>query len=224
LANETNAPRRRALFLGGCGPCASALRERLCAEPSYEKVFTLAKGRGFSTLLNQVLVERVDEFDAEDVYCVVEPPSTRPVVHASPYPAMVETDVLDVARSVLNAGAQRFIYIRPVASFSQPAVLYGRPQNVMEMELTDLAFNQLFVIRPALFNVAPPSGNFFERIVRGAAEQFKNSLAGQRNSPLTLVRVLDQILAMTLPIGRGVKIIEHGEIRQRHLDLLTLTQ
>jgi hypothetical protein len=207
---EDAAPRRTALVLGAGGRLGERVLDQVLGQEAYERVFVWARQVVNGTVLKLLAVEDPGALHVDDVYCVVgrEGGSARTDV----FHTVAEHEILALARTVLAAGAKRFVMLTPVSAFSQPAAMYRQLQNVEELELAALPFDSLVIVRPSSWGMGRRDEGWFARIMRGAIDQIAYTMAGKKHVPMTAQKVAEISVTQAMAAPAGLTIIEPDQL------------
>jgi len=199
-----NAAPRAALALGMIGALGEEVLAQLLASPAYHRVHV-----GVTQPINSATARFVAWIVGQgtpvvdDAYvCVADETTVIPA--ASPIRAFTEEEVLDAARAARAAGARRLVVIAPLAALLQMNEAVRTLAGAHEVELIELGFEQLIIVRPTARDLADGTG------MRGLVQAAGRALAdimlptyARALAPQTAARaILEAVLAA--PAGLSV--------------------
>lgn len=165
LAPPTAAP-GVALALGMAGALGEELLAALVASPRYRLVLVALKrpvASGTARYRPWLIGSSV--IAADDAYlCLTGPDSLIP--RTSPVQAFDAAHLIDAARIAQDAGVRRLIVISPLSALLQMNAASHTVSSEHELELVQMKFETLVVVRPTETELAESSGPWVGRTVR----------------------------------------------------------
>jgi len=148
---------RNAMIAGASGLVGSFCLQRLLRESRYDNIHSLV--RRPSGLAHARLVEHVVDFDSleneptlpavDDVYCCLG----TTIAKAGSREAFEKVDhdyVLSLGRITRLTGAQRFLLVSALGADPVSGVFYNRVKGSTEVDIQQLDFPALHILRPSL--------------------------------------------------------------------------
>lgn len=216
-------PRVNALVFGAVGKVGEELLNQVLANPDYQRVHVATRRALGSTIdkleplffpgeeLPQEAIVIDPAIRARDVYCCLC--DTRTFYRRDDvYHRVQASQVLNLAKACLGAGAKRLVLVKPVDAISQLGG-YGRfLTDVEEMQLVALAYQTLVIIRPAseLGTVAPKS--FAHKIAGGVLNLSASYMMPARLQPRRTKTMVSACFNALESRGPGIHIISLDQL------------
>jgi hypothetical protein len=216
-------PGVNALVFGAVGKMGEELLTQVLSNPAYKSVYVATRRELGSTIakLEPVLfpgeelpsgpnvINQVTQ--AHDVYCCLC--DTRTFYRRDDvYHRVQASQVIDIARACLAAGAKRLVLVKPTDAMSQLGG-YGRfLTDAEEVQLIELPFQTLVIIRPASDSTAVAGKHFLQRLAGGVLNLLGSYMIPARLHPRRTKTVVKACIQALESRGTGIHIISLDQL------------
>jgi hypothetical protein len=216
-------PAISALVFGAVGKVGEELLNQALTSPRYKTVHVATRRALDSTIAkleplffpgeelpaDQIVIQDVKH--ARDVYCCLC--DTRTLYRRDDvYHRVQASQVLSIAKASIAAGAKRLVLVKPMDAMSQLGG-YGRfLTGVEEVELIELGFETLVIIRPGTDAVANAGKNVFQKLAGGVLNLLASYMMPSRLQPRRTKHVVSACLQALDTRGPGVHIISLDQL------------
>lgn len=202
---------RAALALGMVGALGEELLAGLVGDERYATVHVAVdRAIGSATARFRPWVPGDGVVVADDAYVCITGPETI-VPKATPMRRISAEGVLDAARLARNCGASRLVLVAPLPALLQMNAAAHTLASASEVELTELGFETLLVIRPTADASAPASG-WFPGLVRTFTRMVLEIMLPQRVQALRARTAALAILEAARRAGPGIQVLGAAEL------------
>jgi hypothetical protein len=147
---------------------------------------------------------------ADDAYICVTGPETF-VPKASPMQRVAAEDVAKAARTARDCGAKRLVLVAPLPAMLQLNAASHTLSSATEVEMAEMGFETLFVIRPTA-DAAPPSGGWLTGLIRTFTRMVLEIMLPQRVQALRARTAATAILHAVERAGPGVHVLGAADL------------
>lgn len=210
-ATTSNAGSPRiALVLGAIGSLGEELVEQLVASPDYSWVQVgLRHSIGSASPRYRPWVIGSSMIVADDAFvCVTDDTAAQT---PSPVERMGPADVVRAATIARDAGVRRLIVVAPLATLLQLGESAQFIADRDELELTEMGFATLVIVRPILADAAP-KGDFLARVMHAIGRLIFDIVLPPRLQPLRARTAAAAILAFIERARPGIHVLGAREL------------
>lgn len=213
----TNA--KTVLLVGAAGRLGERVLVRLLGTAEYRRVYVMAEDAMQSTEPKLApLVSTEWDHPIDHVIAVVSEDASagstifrkRTEIYSSLQPA----EVMPLARQAASLGVSRFVLVTPTDVLSQPSAVYAQIANLMEVELHQIGFQSLLLVRPSDSEVRRRHGTLGERMVHVLVNTMAGLMVGAKHAPLSLDKTARAIVHAVLDAPLGINVIEHAHLHR----------
>lgn len=147
---------------------------------------------------------------ADDAYVCVTGPETF-VPKASPMQRVAADDVARAARAARDCGARRLVLVAPLPAFLQLNAASHTLSSAAEVEIAEMGFETLLVIRPTA-DAAPPAGGWLPGLVRTLTRMVLEIMLPQRVQALRASTAAAAILQAVDRAGPGIRVLGAADL------------
>jgi hypothetical protein len=147
---------------------------------------------------------------ADDAFVCVTGPETF-VPTASPMQRVAAADVARVARTARDCGAQRLVLVAPLPALLQLNAASHTLSSAAEVEIAEMGFATLLVVRPTA-DAAPPPGGWLPGLIRTFTRMVLEIMLPQRVQALRARTAATAILHAVERAGPGVQVLGAADL------------
>jgi hypothetical protein len=147
---------------------------------------------------------------ADDAYICITGPETF-VPKASPMQRVGPADVARAARTARDCGATRLVLVSPLPALLQLNAASRTLSSAAEVEIAEMGFETLLVIRPTA-DAAQPAGGWLPGLVRTFTRMVLEIMLPQRLQALRARTAATAILHAVERAGPGIHVLGAAEL------------
>lgn len=202
---------RSALALGVVGALGEELLAGLVGSGRYATVYVaVTQPIGSSTARFKPWIPGHGVVVADDAYICIAGPDTF-VPKASPMQRIDADDVVSAARIARDCGASRLVLVSPLPALLQLNAASHTLSSASEVEIAEMGFRTLVVIRPAAERAATQAG-WFPGLVRTLTRMVFEIMLPQQVQPLRARTAALAILAAVDRSMPGIQVLGAREL------------
>jgi hypothetical protein len=210
-AATSTAPHRQALALGMVGALGEELLAGLVGGSRYATVHVAVdQAIGSATARFRPWVPGQGVVVADDAYVCITGPETI-VPKGSPMRRVGPDDVVDAARIAHECGAGRLVLVSPLPALLQLNAASHTLSGTSEMEIAQMGFRTLVVIRPTE-DAAPSAGGWLPGLVRTFTRMVLEIMLPQKVQALRARTAAAAILQAAERAGPGLHVLGAAEL------------
>lgn len=202
---------RSALALGVVGALGEELLASLLGAGRYATVHVaVTQPIGSATARFRPWVSGEGAIVADDAYvCITDPEAFVP--QASPMQRVSAHDAVSAARTARSCGATRLVLVSPLPALLQLNAASRTLSSAGELEIAELGFETLVVVRPTTDPAAPPVG-WLHGLVRTLTRMVVEIMLPQQVQPLRARTAAQAILEAVRRSGPGIHVLGAREL------------
>ena len=147
---------------------------------------------------------------ADDAYICITGPETF-VPKASPMQRVGAADVATAARTARDCGATRLVVVSPLPALLQMNAASHTLSSAAEVEIAEMGFETLLVIRPTA-DAGPASGGWLPGLIRTFTRMVLEIMLPQRLQALRARTAAAAILHAVERAGPGIQVLGAAEL------------
>jgi hypothetical protein len=147
---------------------------------------------------------------ADDAYICITGPETF-VPKASPMQRVGAAEVAKAARTARDCGAKRLVLVSPLTALLQMNAASHTLSSASEVEIAEMGFETLLVIRPTA-DEAPPAGGWLPELIRTFTRMVLEIMLPQRLQALRARAAAAAILHAVERAGPGIRVLGAAEL------------
>jgi hypothetical protein len=211
MSTATPRPPRTALALGMVGALGEELLAGLVGGSRYATVH-VAVGQwiGSAAARFKPWIPGQGVVVADDAYICITGPETF-VPSASPMQRVAAEDVARAARTARDCGATRLVLVSPLPALLQLNAASHTLSSAAEVEIAEMGFETLLVIRPTA-DAAQPAGGWLPGLVRTFTRMVLEIMLPQRLQALRARTAATAILHAVERAGPGIHVLGAAEL------------
>jgi uncharacterized protein YbjT (DUF2867 family) len=207
------------LVIGAAGRLGERVLTRLLGDSRYQRIYVLAVNKMPTTepkLFPMLGSEWHSQID--DVIAIVDD-GTQPHMASTRkrteiFSSVAIDAVLSLAQQAKALGTKRFMLVTPTEILLRPAAIYAQLANLMEVELHQLGFESLLLVRPSDHEVRQRQSGLAARFWGALVNTATGLMMGPKFTPLSLDSTARAIALVLNDDTPGLQIVETERMQQ----------
>lgn len=212
--------RKTVLLAGAAGKLGERILARLLGMPEYQRIYVLSVSEMPSTepkLFPMTAAQWTGQID--DVIAVVDDSGSADQAHAGIkhtdiFSSLVPDAILPLAQHAKASGASRFMLVTPIGILLQPAALHAQLASPMEVQLHQVGFDSLLIVRPSDHETRQRHTGLAQRFWGMLINTATGLLAGARHAPMSVDGTARAIALALQDSTPGLRILETDHLQR----------
>lgn len=217
---------RSVLLAGAAGRLGERILARLLGDMAYQTIHVLADIPLASTERKLRAVALPDwNFPVHDLVAVVSEPDAgagtpgaglaRHGTRTGVYSPLHAGQLPDLARRARQLGVRRLMLVTPVDVLGQPSALHARIATLAEVELHQLGFESLILVRPGDHALRRQRRGLPSKVLGLLLDTVTGLMVGLRHAPLSVDDIARSAVDALAEEGEGLRILESDSLQER---------